>query len=128
MNEALSTLLVMWGFVSLIWVLLLKSSIKDKREEFYNYVAHHQHFISLYVEAANQNRRLIKQNQNYKHAVADSIFYPNETSLVDVSEWYKKYNINPKLCAEDISSELEVEHFKKKDQHDTRQSRHILTN
>lgn len=125
--ETYIILVTLWGGISIIWILYLYNTISTKREEFYNYFAYHQKFIGLYVELSLRNRKLIEQNKNYKHAIADSLFYPKSFDLNQCVEWYKKYSIDPKDVNEDESSISEVTHFLKVDQNVIRQSKTILS-
>lgn len=126
MNEAITTILVLWAIISIIWLLLLHSNINDRRRAFREYVEHHQHFIALYVEVAKQNRELIKELNNFRGAVTSSFFYEKEYTLSQMSGWYKKHKLSQRIIS-GASSEEEVEHFKKIDEDETRFTKHTLS-
>lgn len=116
MNEAVFTIVLVWGFIAMCWIPSLHLALKQYKSDFVNYKVWHQKMLSLYIEAARQNRELIKQNQKYKHAIADSIFHPNAFKLPQVLQWYAKYDIKPGNIDEEVSSEAEVKHFKEADE------------
>lgn len=110
-HQALLVIISIWSFVSFIWIICLYGDKYTRKDEFKEFLKYHQKFVSLYIMAAMRNRKLIKTIQQYKHAVADSVFYPRALSLEDVQQWFKHYDIDQSLVDECESSLKETSFY-----------------
>ena len=126
MHETFALAMV-WFCISVIWILYLYNVISSIKESAVDYLDYHQKFITLYIKVSCQNRKLIKQNQQYKHAIADCIFHPQALTLTECDAWFKRYDIDPKFVQELESSQEENDHFTISDRHATRFSKAVLS-